>query len=105
MNRTVKLILDVGIGAVVPVLILNNLNEQLGTVTTYITAAMVSVTWIALSVPEIFGFWAAVVFVRRAMFSYLPREDDKEQDESDFWQLLRLSEMQKLDESCSVGHN
>jgi len=46
MNRTVKLILDIVMGAVVPIFILDNLSEQLGTVTTYVVAAMVSVTWV-----------------------------------------------------------
>ena len=46
MNRTIKLILDIVMGAVIPIFILNSLNEQLGTVTTYVVAAMVSVTWV-----------------------------------------------------------
>lgn len=46
MNRTVKLVLDIVMGAVIPILILNNLNEQLGTVTTYVVAALVSVAWV-----------------------------------------------------------
>ncbi|MGD1896754.1 MAG: VC0807 family protein [Phormidesmis sp.] len=241
MNRTLKLVLDIVIGAVIPVLILNNLNEQLGTVMTYIAAAMVSVAWvlidlflitrrfnfissyvgtfaigrgllsfwfvdgllyaikdsagfifatlifggsmllrrpimyyfivqgfnpsslkqerslkrllkesrvrrallqgtklvlivsilsglanfflnlkiveasfgtvafnqqvaqvnaitiIALSIPEFIGFWIAVVSTRRAMFHYLPIEDDEDQDESDFWELLQLRESQIKD--------
>ncbi|NEQ48168.1 MAG: hypothetical protein F6K00_33390 [Leptolyngbya sp. SIOISBB] len=48
MNRKVKLALDIIVGAVIPILILNNLNEQLGTVTTYIVAALVPVAWILL---------------------------------------------------------
>ncbi|MBE9098840.1 VC0807 family protein [Vacuolonema iberomarrocanum] len=46
MNRTVKLILDIVMGTVIPILILDNLNEQLGTVTTYVVAALVPVAWI-----------------------------------------------------------
>ncbi|MEO1352027.1 MAG: VC0807 family protein [Cyanobacteria bacterium J06635_15] len=46
MNRTVKLILDVMMGMLIPILILNNLNEQFGTETTYITAALVPVAWV-----------------------------------------------------------
>ena len=48
MNRQVKLVLDIAMGAVVPILILENLNEQLGTVTTYIVAALVSVAWVLI---------------------------------------------------------
>ncbi|MDY6940653.1 MAG: VC0807 family protein [Cyanobacteriota bacterium] len=46
MNRKVKLVLDIVMGAVIPILILDNLSEQLGTVTTYIVAALVSVAWV-----------------------------------------------------------
>ncbi|MEL6225188.1 MAG: VC0807 family protein [Cyanobacteria bacterium J06626_14] len=46
MNRKVKLVLDIVMGTVIPILILDNLNEQLGTVTTYVTAALVPVAWI-----------------------------------------------------------
>jgi hypothetical protein len=46
MNRTVKLVLDIVMGTVIPILILDNLNEQLGTVTTYVVAALVPVAWI-----------------------------------------------------------
>ncbi|AFY37877.1 hypothetical protein Lepto7376_1534 [[Leptolyngbya] sp. PCC 7376] len=46
MNRPVKLSLDILMGSVVPILILNNLNSQLGAVTTYIVAALVSVLWV-----------------------------------------------------------
>ncbi|MEM9909003.1 MAG: VC0807 family protein [Cyanobacteria bacterium P01_D01_bin.44] len=239
MHRTVKLGLDIVMGAVIPILILNNLNEQLGAVTTYIAAAMVSVAWvlmdlcfitkrfnfittyvgafaigrgllafwfvdgiqfafkdslgalltalvfwgsivirkpmvqyflvqglhptspqqekslkallkesrvyralvkgtkivlmvnlltgvanfflnlqivvadfgtvmfnqqvaqvnaitrIALTIPEFIGIWIAAVFIRRAMFYYLPKESGKEQDDSDFWELLQLREAQK----------
>ncbi len=48
MNRKVKLVLDIIVGAVIPILILNNLNEQLGTVSTYIVAALLPVAWIFL---------------------------------------------------------
>ncbi|MGF1525009.1 MAG: VC0807 family protein [Leptolyngbyaceae cyanobacterium] len=239
MNRTVKLVLDIVMGSVIPILILNNLNEQLGTVTTYVVAALVPVAWvftdllfitkkfnfitsyigvsslvrgllafwfvdgmqfafkdsigsvftvvmfggsiiirkpimryfvtqalnpnslkqkrllkallaesrvygslvkgtrlvlmvslltgavnfflnlqivvaafgttafnqqvaqvnaitrIALAIPEFAGFWIAIMLIRRAMFYYLPEEDNKEQDESDFWDLLQLREIQK----------
>ncbi|EDX83118.1 hypothetical protein S7335_296 [Synechococcus sp. PCC 7335] len=48
MNRSVKLILDIVMGSVIPIWILNNLNEQLGTVITYIVAALVSIFWVLL---------------------------------------------------------
>lgn len=43
MNSTVKRGLDIVMGAVVPITILNTLNEPLGTVTTYVIAALVPV--------------------------------------------------------------
>jgi len=46
MNSTVKLVLDILMGAVVPIVILNTLNEQIGTVTTYVVAALVPVAWV-----------------------------------------------------------
>ncbi|MEM9151832.1 MAG: VC0807 family protein [Cyanobacteria bacterium P01_F01_bin.3] len=46
MNSTVKLVLDVVMGAVIPIVILNTLNEQLGTVTAYVVAALVPVVWV-----------------------------------------------------------
>ncbi len=46
MNRKVKLVFDIVMGAVIPIQILNTLNEQLGTVTAYIVAALVSVSWV-----------------------------------------------------------
>lgn len=48
MNRKVKLALDLIVGAVIPVLALNNLNEQLGTVATYVVAALVPVAWVLI---------------------------------------------------------
>ncbi|NER78575.1 MAG: hypothetical protein F6K42_03175 [Leptolyngbya sp. SIO1D8] len=46
MNRKVKLILDIVMGSAIPILILNNLNEQFGTGTTYIVAALIPVAWV-----------------------------------------------------------
>ena len=46
MNRRVKLILDIFMGTVIPILILNNLSESLGTVTAYVVSAFVPVVWI-----------------------------------------------------------
>ncbi|WP_228025088.1 hypothetical protein [cf. Phormidesmis sp. LEGE 11477] len=46
MNSTIKLTLDILMGAVIPIAILNMLNEQLGTVTTYVLAALVPVAWV-----------------------------------------------------------
>lgn len=46
MNRTLKLILDIVMGAVIPILILNNLSDELGAVPTYVLAALVPVAWV-----------------------------------------------------------
>lgn len=48
MNRTVKILLDILMGAVVPILILTYMSETLGNVTAYVTAAMVPVSWVFL---------------------------------------------------------
>ncbi|MEO1094066.1 MAG: VC0807 family protein [Cyanobacteria bacterium J06638_28] len=54
-----------------------------------------AITRIALTIPEFIGIGIAAFFIRRAMFYCLPKEEDKEQDESDFWDLLQLRETQK----------
>ncbi|MEM8809001.1 MAG: VC0807 family protein [Cyanobacteria bacterium P01_G01_bin.38] len=54
-----------------------------------------AITRIALTIPEFIGIGLAAVSIRRAMFYYLPKEHGKEQDESDFWELLQLREAQK----------
>ncbi|MEM8531706.1 MAG: VC0807 family protein [Chloroflexota bacterium] len=54
-----------------------------------------AITRIALTIPEFIAFGVAFVLIYRAMFQYLPKEDDKEQLESDFWELLKLREAQK----------
>jgi len=46
MNRTTKLMLDIGMGAVVPILILNNLTEPLGATRAYLLSALVPVAWV-----------------------------------------------------------
>ncbi len=46
MNFKVKIVLDIFMGAVIPIFILNNLSEQLGTAQTYVLAALVPVAWI-----------------------------------------------------------
>jgi len=59
MNSTVKRGLDIVMGAVVPITILNTLNEPLGTVTTYVIAALVPVAWVfmdLLFITERFNF-------------------------------------------------
>ncbi len=49
MNTTrVKLVLDIVMGTVVPILILNNLNEHLGTVGAYVAAALVPAAWVLI---------------------------------------------------------
>ncbi|MDV3347292.1 VC0807 family protein [Leptothoe sp. LEGE 181152] len=44
MNR--KLILDIFMGSVIPILVLSSLNEQLGAEMTYVVAALVPVGWV-----------------------------------------------------------
>ncbi len=48
MSKTVKLTLDILIGAVAPVLILKYGTAPLGTLTAYLTAALVPVAWVLL---------------------------------------------------------
>ena len=55
-----------------------------------------AITRIALAIPEFIGVGIAAVLIRRAMFYYLPKEDGKEHNESDFWDLLRLREIQNM---------
>ena len=42
------------------------------------------------------GAGIAAVYIRRAMFYYLPKEDGKDHDDSDFWDLLSLRDRQRL---------
>ena len=46
MNRTMKLILDIVMGTVIPVLILQHLSEQFGATGVYVVAALVPVLWV-----------------------------------------------------------
>ena len=46
MGRTTKTIIDIVIGAVIPILILNNLTNTLGAVPTYLLAALIPVAWV-----------------------------------------------------------
>lgn len=55
-----------------------------------------AITRIALAIPEFIGVGIAAILIRRAMFYYLPKENDKEHSESDFWDLLQLRETQKM---------
>lgn len=48
MSRTLKLILDIAIGAVIPILVLGFLSEPLGAVGAYLLAALIPVGWVAL---------------------------------------------------------
>jgi hypothetical protein len=48
VNRTVKTVLDILMGAVIPILILSYLSETLGTITTYVVASLVPVSWVFL---------------------------------------------------------
>ena len=47
MNRSLKLALDVLLGAVVPILVLSYLSEPLGAVPAYLISALVPVGWVA----------------------------------------------------------
>ncbi|CAA9496848.1 MAG: hypothetical protein AVDCRST_MAG25-3686 [uncultured Rubrobacteraceae bacterium] len=47
MNRSLKLVLDVLLGAVVPILVLAYLSEPLGAVPAYLISALVPVGWVA----------------------------------------------------------
>jgi hypothetical protein len=48
VNRTVKVILDIVMGAVVPILILRYLSEPIGTIEAYLLAAFVPVAWVSI---------------------------------------------------------
>lgn len=48
MKPTVKLLLDIVMGAVIPILILNNLTRPLGAPVAYVVAALAPVAWIAV---------------------------------------------------------
>ena len=48
MNRTTKLVLDIVMGAVIPILILNYLTRPLGAINAYILSALVPVAWVLL---------------------------------------------------------
>ena len=59
-----KLVLDIVMGSVIPIIILNNLNEQLGTETTYVVAALVPVAWVlvdSLFITKRFNFITSYV--------------------------------------------
>lgn len=48
MSRSTKLFLDIGLGAVVPILVLNYLTGPLGTVPAYLLSALIPVAWVAI---------------------------------------------------------
>ncbi len=48
MNRTTKLLLDILLGAVAPIVVLNTLTERIGTVPAYILAGMIPVAWVVI---------------------------------------------------------
>lgn len=48
MKQSTKLMLDILMGAVIPILILNNLTKPLGAPVAYVTAALVPVTWVLI---------------------------------------------------------
>lgn len=48
MGRTTKLILDIVMGAVIPILVLTYLTEPLGAIPAYLLAALIPVGWVAI---------------------------------------------------------
>jgi hypothetical protein len=48
MKQSHKLLLDILMGAVIPILILNYLSKRLGAPTAYVTAALIPVAWVAI---------------------------------------------------------
>lgn len=48
MNRSTKLMLDIALGAVIPILILTYLTSPLGTVPAYLLSALIPVGWVAI---------------------------------------------------------
>ncbi len=48
MKQNTKLILDIVIGAVIPILILNNLSKPLGAPVAYVIAALIPVAWVLI---------------------------------------------------------
>jgi len=48
MGRTTKLILDIVMGAVIPIIVLNYLTEPLGAIPAYLLAALIPVGWVFL---------------------------------------------------------
>jgi hypothetical protein len=48
MPRSLKLILDLTMGAVLPILVLNNFTAPLGAPLAYVTAALIPVTWVVI---------------------------------------------------------
>ncbi len=48
MSRSTKLILDISLGAVVPILVLSYLTDPLGAVPAYLLAALIPVGWVAV---------------------------------------------------------
>ncbi len=48
MKQSHKLVLDILMGAVIPILVLNNLSSRLGAPTAYVIAALIPVGWVAV---------------------------------------------------------
>jgi hypothetical protein len=53
-----------------------------------------AITRIALTIPDMLAFGVAFWLLYRALFALLPKEEGKDQFESDFWELMRLREAQ-----------
>ena len=54
-----------------------------------------AITRIALTIPDMLAFGIAFWLLYKALFAHLPREEGKEQIESDFWELVRLRDAQR----------
>lgn len=54
-----------------------------------------AITRIALTIPDLVAFGLAFWLVYRALFAHLPKEEGKDQIESDFWELVRLRDAQR----------
>ena len=60
MPRWLKLALDLGMGAVLPILVLNNLSAPLGAPVAYLIAALIPVAWVLVDLLAITRQWNAI---------------------------------------------
>jgi hypothetical protein len=92
-GTVILLIANLAGGVVNYLLNLNIVVAAFGTEAFNLQVAEVNaITRIALAIPETLVFAGAIWLVYRALFKNLPKEEGKEQLESDFWELVRLRE-------------